>query len=120
VRVYPPEIVVDQFAGGGLFEARHFDSLWIDPVEDMPDGAVLATCVHRLQHHQHFVLGLRPKQLLELLEPLGEEGEPLSTFVFVEPDIISSTRRPFIELDAGFRRNAIVAGLHLSLLDRVL
>jgi hypothetical protein len=94
--------------------------LWVDAVEDVADGAVLAAGVHRLQHDQHSVLGFGPEQLLELLESLVEGGEPLSTFLLVEPDVVSSTRRPLIELDPGLGRNAITIGLHISFLDRVL
>ena len=41
---------------GWDFETRHAHALWIDALEYMSDGPILATCVHRLQDDQYFML----------------------------------------------------------------
>ena len=47
-----PEKIMFQFIGGRLFETENLAALRIDPGHDVPDGPVLAGCVHPLKNQQ--------------------------------------------------------------------
>src|SRR5580700_106975 len=47
-----PEKIVFQLFSAWLFEAENLATLRIDPGHYMPDGPVLATCVHPLKNKQ--------------------------------------------------------------------
>jgi len=44
-----------QILGARLFETEDLAALWIDPGHDVPDGPVLAGCVHCLEDQQDSV-----------------------------------------------------------------
>ena len=50
-----PEKIVLQLGGAGMLEAEHLAALRIDPGHHVPDRAVLARRVHRLEDQQHGV-----------------------------------------------------------------
>ena len=49
----PPQIIVAQLHGAGCLEGGDLAALRVEPRHDMLDGAVLAGCVHGLQHDEH-------------------------------------------------------------------
>ena len=52
----PPQEIMIQFLGAGMFETENLASLRIDARHHMLDGAVLAGSIHRLENHQDGVL----------------------------------------------------------------
>ncbi len=65
-----PEEVVLQFDRARVLEAEHLAALRIDPRHDVPDRAILARRVHRLEDQQDRVAVRRIKKLLLLAQPI--------------------------------------------------
>src|SRR5262249_5571314 len=70
-QVRAPEKVVRGFLFARLLESEDEGPLRIHPAEHMPDGAVLAGRIERLQHHEKGLAAVRVKQVLQLVHALG-------------------------------------------------
>lgn len=79
--VHAPEVVVGDFTAGWLFEAGDVDALWIDPAEDVPDGAVFAAGIHALEDEEELFSAIDKKALLQIGQPEMEGTEFLSRLV---------------------------------------
>lgn len=62
--MHAPEIIAGQLVLGGYAKASHPHPAGVYPVEDHPDGAILAAGIHGLQDHQHLVLAFGKEQFL--------------------------------------------------------
>ena len=74
----PPQVVVIALLGGRRLEAEDLAALRVDARHDVPDRAVLARGVHRLEDHQQRVGVLRVELVLllgELLDAVLEQRE---------------------------------------------
>ena len=71
----PPEKVVVQLLGGGLFEGTDLHRLRVDTAHHVLDGAVLAGRVESLQDQEHAVRVLRGEPVLILGEEIHAVGE---------------------------------------------
>src|SRR3984885_13627980 len=71
----PPEEIVVQLLGGGLFEGTDLHRLRVDAAHHVLDGAVLAGRVESLQHQEHAVRVLRGEPVLILGEEIHAVGK---------------------------------------------
>ena len=81
--VGPPEVVVVALLGRGRLEAEHLAALRVDTRHDVPDRAVLAGRVHRLEDHQQRIGVLRVELVLMLRELLDAVFEQREGFLLV-------------------------------------
>ena len=65
-----PQEVVGELGDVGLLERRHLAALRVHALEDVLDGAVLATGVDRLQHDEEGLVALGVEPALELGQPV--------------------------------------------------
>src|SRR6516225_8044251 len=70
-QVRAPKEVVGKFLFARLLESEDEGPLRIHSAEYMPNGAVLAGRVERLQHHEKGLAAVRVKQVLQLVHALG-------------------------------------------------
>jgi hypothetical protein len=94
----PPQEVVLELLGAGLFERVHFAALRIDAGHHVLDDTVLANRIHALEHQQHTPLAVGVETLLQLAKPgdalrqnwpyvldVGREAEGLGWVMIGQP-----------------------------------
>ena len=70
--MYTPEKIVRQLGGSRRLERRHAHALRIHTLEHVPNRAVLAARVHRLQHDQQLPSPFGVQTILQFDQPLAQ------------------------------------------------
>ena len=86
-RLAAPEPVVRQLGPRRLLERRHVHALRVEPAHDVPDRAVLAGRVHRLEDDQQRPAVLGIEALLQLAETLDVLRAPLGRRLLSTPAV---------------------------------
>ena len=105
-----PEEIVLQLLGARMLVAEHLATLRIDAGHHVPDGAVLARRVHRLEDEQHGVAVGAVEQLLLIAQAPDVIGQHLVILVLRLVNRFHA-RRPFLQLDRVAFAHAEIVGI---------
>ena len=106
--VNAPEVVVSEFTGRRLIEARHVHGLRIDAAEDMPDGPILSARIHALEHKEQLLASIHEEALLEVRQFFVQAGQFLDCCILAAGQVVPRIRGNFSELHILARLNEVV------------
>jgi hypothetical protein len=93
-----PQKIMLQFRGTRVFEAERLTALGIDAGHDVPDGTVLACCIHGLKNQQQRITIGRVVQVLQRAQFIHLFCQEF-VILFLRLVHRFQQRRPLLEID---------------------